>query len=123
MAHFAQLDENNVVLQVIVVNDAELLGQTSTEQENSGAQFCATLFGGNWVQTSYSSQFRKNFAGTGFFYDTVRDAFITPKQYNSWVLNEDTCQWQSPIEYPADGKTYAWDEPTHAWVQVDHQLT
>lgn len=121
MAHFAQIDENNIVLQVVVVNDTELVGQTSAEQENSGVQFCTTLFGGNWIQTSYNLSIRKNYAGVGFTYDPGRDAFIPPKPYHSWLLNESTCRWESPVACPADGNKYMWDESTVAWVAVDQQ--
>lgn len=119
MAHFAQLDENNTVLQVIVVHNNELLDENGIEQEIKGIQFCQTMLGGNWVQTSYNGSFRKNFAGQGFVYDVDRDAFIPPKPYNSWLLNESTCQWQAPIEYPSDGKLYIWDEETASWVETN----
>ena len=118
MAHFAQIDENNVVQQVIVVHNNELLDENGIEQESKGIQFCQSLFGGNWVQTSYNSNFRKNYAGQGYTYDSVRDAFIPPKPYNSWVLNEDTCNWEAPVTRPTDGKLYVWDEDTVSWVEV-----
>ena len=118
MAHFAQIDENNVVQQVIVVHNNELLDENNVEQESKGIEFCQSLLGGNWVQTSYHSSFRKNYAGTGYTYDTVRDAFIPPKPHASWVLNEDSCQYEAPTAYPTDGKSYSWDETTVSWVEV-----
>ena len=118
MAHFAQLDENNIVTQVIVVHNNELLDENGVEQESKGISFCQNLFGGNWIQTSYNNKIRKNYAGIGFQYDNVRDAFIQPKPYESWLLNEDTCQWEAPIPRPNDDKLYVWDEPTTSWVEI-----
>ncbi len=118
MAHFAQLDENNVVTQVIVVNNNELLDENGVEQESKGIAFCQSLLGGNWKQTSYNSTIRKNYAGIGFTYDEIRDAFIAPKPYNSWLLNEDTCKWEAPVAIPTDGKIYRWDEDTTSWVEI-----
>jgi hypothetical protein len=118
MAHFAQIDNDLLVTQVIVVNNNVLLDEFNVEQEMLGRQFCTQLLGGNWIQTSYNGTIRKNFAGIGFSYDPTRDAFISPKPYNSWVLNEDTCQWESPVPYPDDGKMYRWDEDTESWVEV-----
>ena len=119
MAHFAQLDTNNQVLQVIVVHNSELLDEHGIEQEVKGQAFCTNLFGGVWKQTSYNSSIRKNYAGIGFTYDPARDAFIPPKPYNAWQLNEDTCKWESPIAYPTDGNMYMWDDSTISWVLVD----
>jgi len=94
MAHFAQLDESNIVTQVIVVHNNELL-DNGVESEAKGVAFCQSLLGGNWVQTSYNGNIRKNFAGIGFTYDQTRDAFIPPKpEEGNWVLNEDTCLWE-----------------------------
>lgn len=94
MAHFAQLDESNIVTQVIVVHNNELL-DNGIESEAKGVAFCQSLLGGNWVQTSYNGNTRKNFAGIGFTYDQTRDAFIPPKpEEGNWVLNEDTCIWE-----------------------------
>jgi hypothetical protein len=117
MAHFAQLDENNVVTQVIVVNNNECL-VNSVESEDAGIAFCQSLFGGTWKQTSYNGNKRKNYAGIGFTYDASRDAFIPPKPFNSWVLVESTCQWEAPVPMPTDGKRYSWDESTTSWVEV-----
>lgn len=116
MAHFAQLDENNVVTQVIVVHNNELM-DNGQESEAKGVAFCQSLFGGNWKQTSYNGNIRKNYAGIGYVYDSGRDAFIPPKPFNSWLLNETTCLWEAPVPYPKDGKRYTWDEPTLSWVQ------
>lgn len=116
MAHFAQLDENNTVIQVIVVNNSEITDSNGLENENLGITFCQNLLGGNWKQTSYNAKFRKNFAGIGFTYDSTKDAFIAPKPYESWLFNEETCQWYSPIPYPQDDQIYKWDEDTVSWM-------
>ena len=117
MAHFAKLDENNLVIQVIVVHNNELLID-GVESEAKGIEFCQTLLGGNWIQTSYNATFRKNYAGIGYTYDATRDAFIPPQPFASWTLNEDTCLWEAPTPYPQDDKRYAWDEPTLSWVEI-----
>ena len=115
MSHFAQIDENNIVTRVLVIEqdvvDTGLFGEPSS-----------------FVQTSYNTQggehklggtpLRKNYAGIGYTYDSSRDAFIPPKPFNSWTLNEDTCLWEAPIAMPTDGKLYTWDEDTTAWVEV-----
>jgi len=95
MAHFAQLDDNNVVTQIIVVHNNELLDDNGLESESKGIAFCTSLLGGSWIQTSYNGNIRKNFAGIGFTYDEPRDAFIPPKLtcHSEVTLNEDTCQW------------------------------
>lgn len=118
MAHFAELDANNTVLRVIVVHNNELLDKNGVEQESKGAEFCRNLFGGTWLQTSYNGNIRKNYAGQGFTYDSQRDAFIPPKPFESWVLDEATCQWNAPVPYPMDGKVYLWDETTTSWKEV-----
>jgi hypothetical protein len=119
MAHFAQLDESNVVTQVIVVHNNELM-HDGVEQEAKGVAFCQSLFGAqtNWKQTSYNGNMRKNYAGIGYTYDAGRDAFITPQPYASWVLDEATCRWEAPVPMPQDGKNYYWDEPTVSWIEV-----
>jgi len=127
MAHFAEIGLNNTVLRVIVVHNNELLDENGVEQEAKGAEFCRNLFGGAWVQTSYNANIRKNYAGEGFTYDSTRDAFIPPKPYPSWVLNEDTCRWDAPVPYPTDvgtpeaPKRYVWDEATTLWVLVTQE--
>jgi hypothetical protein len=117
MAHFAKLDENNTVLEVNVVANAAL---DASNEEASGIAFLTDWSGGytNWKQTSYNGNFRKNYAGIGYTYDEVRDAFIPPKPFNSWALNEGTCQWQAPVAMPTDGKPYAWNEADQKWDEV-----
>ena len=119
MAHFAQLDENNVVTQVIVVANDELL-LDGVESEAKGVIFCKSLFGedSKWVQTSYNATIRKNYAGVGFKYDSALDAFIAPKPFDSWTLDEDTAQWEAPTPYPTDGKIYYWSEDDLTWLEV-----
>ncbi len=95
MAHFAELDDNNKVLQVIVIHNNELLDENGIEQEQKGIDFCVAHYGGRWIQTSFNATFRKNFAGIDYVYDPIRDAFISPKpEIGEWVLNEDTCRWE-----------------------------
>jgi hypothetical protein len=120
MAHFAKLDQNNVVLEVNVVDNEHLLDANGVEREELGIAFLVQWSHGYsyWKQTSYNGNFRKNYAGIGFTYDASRDAFIPPKPYASWVLNEDTCLWDAPVAYPDDGKTYSWDEATTNWIEV-----
>jgi hypothetical protein len=122
MAHFAGIGLDNVVQQVIVVNNAELLDENGVEQESRGQEFCRTLLGGTWIQTSYNGKFRKNFAGIGYTYDQARDAFIPPKPHQSWVLEEQTCVWVAPAPAPDDGKTYQWDEDSVSWVEINTQM-
>jgi hypothetical protein len=115
MAHFAQIDENNIVTQVIVAEqyfiDSGAVGDSS-----------------KWIQTSYNTHagqhpegrpLRKNYAGVGFYYDVVRDAFISPKPYNSWLLDEETCTWHSPIPCSKDGNSYVWSEDELNWIQEE----
>jgi hypothetical protein len=118
MAHFAQLNDQNIVMQVIVVANEELLVD-GIESEAKGIEFCQSLLAGNWKQTSYSSKIRKNYAGIGYTYDSIRDAFIPPQPYPSWVLVEETCQWNPPVEMPTDGKRYVWDESTINWIEFN----
>jgi hypothetical protein len=105
MAHFARLDKNNIVQEVIVVNNDVLL-DNGVESEQKGIDFCKSLYGQdtNWKQTSFNSTIRKNFAGINSIYDQTRDAFMNPQPYSSWTLNEDTCIWEPPVVYPTDGK-------------------
>jgi hypothetical protein len=118
MAHFAELDDNNIVKQVIVVHNNELLDESGIESEQKGIDFCTNLFGGRWIQTSYNGTIRKNFAGQSYLYDPIRDAFIAPQPYNSWVMDEATYQWKAPIAYPTDEKVYIWNELDTAWVEA-----
>ena len=115
MAHFAELDGNNKVLRVVVINNAVLLDEQGNEQEQRGIDFCSSLLGGRWLQTSYNSSIRKNFAGIGYVYDASRDAFIGPKPYPSWILEEATCAWTAPMPYPTDGPKYVWNEENTSW--------
>jgi hypothetical protein len=124
MAHFAQLDENNIVTQVIVVSNQDTSTEDGVENENIGIQFCRSLFGENtnWKQTSYNAKFRYNYAGIGYTYDLQRDAFIPPKPYPSWILDEASCLWTAPTPMPTDGKLYTWDENTLAWTEEQNNL-
>jgi hypothetical protein len=113
MAHYAFLDENNIVTEVIVgVHETELIEGLDTETwyGNFRGQTCK--------RTSYNGNIRKNYAGIGYTYDQARDAFIAPKPFESWLLDEGTCTWQAPTLRPADDKRYAWDEETVAWIEV-----
>ena len=122
MAHFAKLNENNIVLEVNVVNNRELLDGNGQESEAKGIEFLTAWSGGytNWKQTSYNATIRKNYAGIGYTYDSGRDAFIPPKPYASWTLNESTCLWEAPTSMPTDDKMYVWDESTTLWVEVNN---
>ena len=123
MAHFAQLDDNNVVLQVVVVDNKDTKDANGVEKENIGIAHLEKILGGTWKQTSYNSSFRKNFAGIGCTYDAGRDAFIGPKPFNSWVLDETTCIWGAPTPMPSDASElqpneyYEWDEATVSWIK------
>jgi len=118
MAHFAQLDENNIVVQVIV----------GVDEPHDGEAIYFQTTGKVWKKTSYNTvsgvhslggtPLRKNYAGIGYTYDPDRDAFIAPQPYPSWVLNEQTCQWDSPVQYPSDDKKYGWNEQTISWKEI-----
>jgi hypothetical protein len=121
MAHFAKLDDNNVVLAVHVVNN-DVITVDGVESEQVGIDFLSDLHGhSSWKQTSYNGTIRKNYAGIGYTYDVGRDAFIPPKPWASWTLNETTCQWEPPVAYPTDGKRYAWFEPNQEWIEIKPQ--
>ena len=107
MAHFAEIGFDNTVIRVLVIPD---------EFESNGENWCRSLLGGNWKQTSYNGTIRKNYAGIGFKYDVNLDAFIAPKPYPSWFLNEETCRWEAPVPYPNDNQLYSWDETTKSWL-------
>jgi len=125
MAHFCQLDENNVVTQVIVVDNKDCADATGVEKESIGIAFCERLLGGTWKQTSYNGSIRKNYAGLGYTYNSDIDAFVPPKLFASWLLNEETAQWEAPVAMPEDAgtgeppKRYSWDEATISWVEVE----
>lgn len=111
MAHYAFLDENNIVTEVIV-------GKDETDLTHDWEVFYGEIRQQICKRTSYNNNYRKNYAGIGFFYDAKRDAFIEPKPYPSWILNENNCRWNAPIPMPTDGKFYAWDEATQTWIEV-----
>jgi hypothetical protein len=102
MAHYAKIDENNVVTQVIVVDNKDTADAFGVEKEYIGAAFCERLLGGTWKQTSYNGNFRKNYAGIGYTFDAVRDAFIPPRPSDDATLDESTCQWIVPVTEGAD---------------------
>ena len=118
MAHFAELDQNNVITRVIVVNDDYLKDENGNEVEELGIAHLESVHGGNWVQTSYNNNIRVRYAGIGYTYDETLDAFIPRKPYNSWVLNETTADWEAPVPEPTDapeGSYYEWNEETTSW--------
>ena len=125
MAHFAELDANNIVTRVVVVNNEDIFDyDTGKESEEKGIAFLTSIFGGIWKQTSYNSNFRKNYAGVGCRYDETLDAFIPPKPFPSWTLNSN-CKWESPVPIPADfgkgdpPKLYRWNENNQVWIAVE----
>lgn len=124
MAHFAELDENNVVKRVIVVSNADTSDANGVEKEHIGAAFCERLLGGTWKQTSYNGNMRKRYAGIGFTYNAELDAFVPPKPYASWILNTETADWKAPVEIPSDSgtgdppKAYVWNESVLNWEEV-----
>ena len=115
MAHFAQLNEENLVTQVIVVANQDTADQDGVENEAIGIEFCTNLLGGTWRQTSYNANIRKNYAGVGYKYDATLDAFIPPQPYASWVLDQDKAQWKAPVDYPTDEGKFTWNEATLTW--------
>lgn len=127
MAHFAKLDENNIVTHVSVVDNWNCVDGDGNESEAVGVAYLKSIHGEdtNWKQTSYNANIRKNYAGIGYTFDADRDAFISPKPYNSWQLNETSCQWEAPTPMPDDlteeevnnGARYVWDEDTTSWVK------
>jgi hypothetical protein len=122
MAHFAQLNEENLVTQVIVVSNQDTADQDGVENEAIGIAFCTNLLGGTWKQTSYNGNIRKNYAGVGYKYDATLDAFIPPQPYASWLLDEDKAQWKAPVDYPTDEGKYTWNEETLTWDAINEQL-
>jgi len=120
MAHFAKIGINNIVTQVLVVANRETMDSNGVEHESIGVNFLKNLTGHEtWVQTSYNNKFRKNYAGIGYTYDEDKDAFIPPKPFNSWILNEDTCLWNAPVSMPTeqleDNQYYFWNESIINW--------
>jgi hypothetical protein len=123
MAHFAELAQDNTVLQVIVVGNDSINNLPFPESEPVGIAFCQSLLGPDtrWAQTSYNANFRYNYAGIGYTFDPTpapSGAFIPPKPYPSWLLDTNTFQWEPPVPYPTDGGIYTWDEETQTWVPV-----
>jgi hypothetical protein len=114
MAHFARLDKDNIVQEVLVVNNDELLDENGNETEQKGKDFCNSLFGGHWIQTSFNSKIRKNFAGVGFFYNEVLDAFVPPQPFASWIYNEINYSWDAPTPMPTDVPRF-WNEKLLTW--------
>jgi hypothetical protein len=110
MSHFAEIDENNVVLRVLVGDN---------DMPNEGYDWFVENLGGTWIKTSYNGNIRKNYAGVGYTYNEERDAFIPPKPYESWTLNDSTCLWEAPSAYPQDGRVYIWNEESLVWVEVE----
>jgi hypothetical protein len=128
MASFAKLNSENIVTTVVSVVNEVLKDSNGIEQESIGIEFLKTLYNepnAIWKKTSYNTNggvhslggtpFRKNYAGIGYTYDSQRDAFIPPKPFNSWILNETTCNWEAPVAYPTDGQIYSWNEETQNW--------
>jgi hypothetical protein len=121
MAHFAKLNEQNIVIGVHVVNN-DVITVNGVESEQAGIDFLTDLHGhSSWKQTSYNGSMRKNYAGAGYSYNESCDAFIAPQPWPSWTLNEDTCQWESPVPYPTDGKLYGWFEQNQQWIELSNQ--
>jgi len=132
MASFAKLNSNNIVITVEAVVNEVIKDLNGVEQEQLGIDFLNQLYNtnDNWKQTSYNTHggihnnggtpFRKNHAGIGYTYDEIRNAFIPPKPFNSWILNETTCIWESPVVYPTDGNRYIWNESTLSWDLLDN---
>ena len=118
MAHFAQLNDQSVVTQVIVIKNDAVDNLPFPESEPVGVALCQSILGANtiWKQTSFNANFRKNYATQFSTYDAILDAFIPIKPYKSWTLNTTTCQWEPPVPYPTDGRFYIWDEATQSWV-------
>ena len=112
MSHWAELDDTNKVIRVLV-------GDNNDPAGDEGYKWLIENLGGTWIQTSYNNKIRKNFAGIGYFYDEQLDAFIPPKPYDSWILDEETCLWKAPQDKPiVDGKSYQWDESTTSWIEI-----
>ena len=118
MAHFAEII-NGIVQRVIVVHNNELLVD-GKESEIKGREFCKNLFGGEWIQTSYSGSFRGRFAGVGYEYRSDADVFIAPQSFESWKLNS-LYEWEAPKPYPNDGSRYYWNENSKEWIKEDER--
>lgn len=124
MAHFAELDANNVVKRVIVVSNSEITDGNGNEIENTGILYCQRLYGNDtrWKQSSYNSNMRKRHAGIGMIYNQDLNAFIRPKPYPSWTLNSDTAEWDPPVPRPeSETEEYVWNEENQSWDQIQDQ--
>ena len=117
MAHFAEINSDNVVLKVLVVRNEDILNSDSNEDESIGIAFLQGLFGGNWVQTSYNSTFRNEYASTGSTYDSVNNVFISEKPFPDFILNENY-KWVAPTSPPDDGNHYFWSGDLSDWEQI-----
>tara|TARA_Y100000114_G_C11742724_1_gene319911 strand:- start:47 stop:394 length:348 start_codon:yes stop_codon:yes gene_type:complete len=115
MAHFAKLGTGNIVEKVEVVSN------DIATNEQAGVDFLNNLYKTRdvWKQTSYNGNIRKNYAGVGYTYNETLDAFIPPKEFKSWILNEDTCRWEPPITYPTDSRNYKWNEDNQSWDEIE----
>lgn len=111
MAHWAEVDDNDLVITVVVTDNNDPAG-------DEGLSWLETNLGGRWVKTSYNGNIRKHFAGIGMNYDEALDAFIPPKPFESWILDKETATWQPPIQMPSDGKNYTWNENSQNWLEI-----
>lgn len=127
MAHFAQLDQDNKVINIVVINNDVIKDpSTGIENENDGIIFCKSLYGQDttWIQASYNGNFRKQYPAKGFIYDVVTDRFLAPKPYNSWTFNDVTGDWEPPIPKPTDGlMPYFWNETEQTWKPLSQNIT
>jgi len=119
MAHFAEIDSDNIVKRVLVVHNSVLMDENGIEKEELGKSFLKNMLGGDWIQTSYNNSFRKNFASIGYTYDSHLDAFLPPKPYINWILDESTFCWKPPFPHPDDGREYRWDDVQITWIPLD----
>lgn len=111
MAHFAEVDKDNIVARVLVTDNNDPNG-------DEGYQWLVDTFGGTWIKTSYNATIRKNFASVGYSYDSDLDAFIPPKPYDSWTLDPASARWIPPVNMPDDGQNYRWDEESKSWLST-----
>jgi len=120
MAEFAKLNFDNVVIDVLCVNDNEISDANGKINENAGIEFLYKLTGHkNWLLTCLNGLIRKNYAGINYIYDPIKDAFIPPKPFDSWILDQETCKWKPPVPYPLQGNNYVWDETVLNWVKFE----
>ena len=116
MAYYAELDNNNKVISVMAIHNNELLDD-GLENDDKGLEFCNSIKQANWIRTSFSGRIRKQYAAIGYTYDQSADVFIAPQPFPSWVLDSNY-DWKAPVECPADGKGYTWDEENQVWVEL-----